>query len=146
MALQVRLMSTDVTRQLQCAGLNRRGVEDESSLRERRSEPLGLESFAATARCPVKHKQGIDGLGIQLRKIVNLDADAVVMAEGNTVRRDSASFYSVPRIRRPHARLETPAREPGDLGDACRAIFRRTAGEGLAARPACTSPRSHTAA
>ena len=31
---------------LQCAGLNRLEVEDESSLRERSSDPLGLESCA----------------------------------------------------------------------------------------------------
>jgi len=32
--------------QLQCAGLNRHGVEDERALRERNSDPLGLESCA----------------------------------------------------------------------------------------------------
>jgi hypothetical protein len=37
---------TDVTRPLQCAGLNRHEAEDESSLRERSSDPLGLESCA----------------------------------------------------------------------------------------------------
>ena len=31
---------------LRCAGLNRLEVEDESSLRERSSDPLGLESCA----------------------------------------------------------------------------------------------------
>jgi hypothetical protein len=33
-------------RRLQCAGLNRHEAEDESSLRERSSDPLGLESCA----------------------------------------------------------------------------------------------------
>jgi hypothetical protein len=53
---------------LQCAGLNRLEVEDESSLRERSSDPLGLESCAATARDTVKRRQRIGGVGIQLRK------------------------------------------------------------------------------
>jgi hypothetical protein len=35
---------------LLCAGLNRLEVEDERALRERSSDPLGLESCAATAR------------------------------------------------------------------------------------------------
>ena len=53
---------------LQCAGLNRLEVEDESSLRERSSDPLGLESCAATVRDPAKRRQRIGGVGIQLRK------------------------------------------------------------------------------
>ena len=53
---------------LQCAGLNRHEAEDESSLRERSSDPLGLESCAATARDTVKRRQRIGGVGIQLRK------------------------------------------------------------------------------
>src|SRR4029077_15930081 len=36
----------DATRPLQCAGLNRHEVEDERALRERSSDPLGLESCA----------------------------------------------------------------------------------------------------
>ena len=35
-----------VPRYLQCAGLNRHEVEDERALRERNSDPLGLESCA----------------------------------------------------------------------------------------------------
>jgi len=38
--------TTDVNRPLQCAGLNRHEVEDERALRERNSDPLGLESCA----------------------------------------------------------------------------------------------------
>jgi len=53
---------------LQCAGLNRHEAEDESSLRERSSDPLGLESCAATARDTAKRRQRIGGVGIQLRK------------------------------------------------------------------------------
>jgi hypothetical protein len=40
---------------LQCAGLNRLEAEDEGALRERSSDPLGLESCGATVRdfCPL---------------------------------------------------------------------------------------------
>jgi len=44
-----RLRLIGETSPLRCAGLNRLEVEDESSLRERSSDPLGLESCAATA-------------------------------------------------------------------------------------------------
>jgi hypothetical protein len=53
---------------LQCAGMNRYEVEDERALRERSSDPLGPESCAVTARDTVKRRQGIGGVGIQLRK------------------------------------------------------------------------------
>jgi hypothetical protein len=53
---------------LQCAGINRHEVENERVSRERSSEPLGLESCAATVRDPAKRRQRIGGLGIQLRK------------------------------------------------------------------------------
>jgi hypothetical protein len=58
----------DVKSRLQCAGLNRHEVEDERALRERSSDPLGLESCVATARDPTKRRQRIGGVGIQLRK------------------------------------------------------------------------------
>jgi len=48
---------------------NRHEAEDESSLRERSSDPLGLESCAATARDTAKRRQRIGGVGIQLRKL-----------------------------------------------------------------------------
>ena len=41
---------------LQCAGLNRLEAEDERALRERSSDPLGLESCADTARDPAKRR------------------------------------------------------------------------------------------
>ena len=47
---------------------NRHGVEDERASRERSSDPLGLESCAATARDTAKRRQRIGGVGIQLRK------------------------------------------------------------------------------
>src|SRR6266700_7087442 len=53
---------------LQCAGINRHEVEDERALRERSSDPLGPESCTATARDTEKRRQGIGGMGIQLRK------------------------------------------------------------------------------
>ncbi len=66
-------------------------------------------SFApGTVRCPVKRKQGHGWAGYRASKNCNRDADAVVKAEGNTVRSDSASSGPVPRSRRPHARPETP--------------------------------------
>ena len=46
----------DVTSPLQCAGLNRHEVEEVRALRERSSDPLGLESCAATARDTVKRR------------------------------------------------------------------------------------------
>src|SRR5260370_41311036 len=57
-----------VTSSLQCAGVNRHEVEDVRALRERSSDPLGLESCAATARDTAKRRQRIGGVGIQLRK------------------------------------------------------------------------------
>ena len=41
-----------------CAGINRHEAEDGKFLRERTSDPLGPESCAATARDPVKRRQG----------------------------------------------------------------------------------------
>ncbi len=65
-----RLVSHNCRKQcLQCAGLNRHEVEDERASRERSSDPLGLESCAATARDPAKRRQRIGGVGIQLRKL-----------------------------------------------------------------------------
>jgi hypothetical protein len=62
------LFSVGETSPLQCAGLNRHEAEEEEALRERSSDPLGLESCAATARDPAKRRQRIGGVGIQLRK------------------------------------------------------------------------------
>src|SRR5450631_4193907 len=53
---------------LQCAGINQHEVEDGRALRERSSDPLGLESCAATVRDTAKRRQRIGGVGIQLRK------------------------------------------------------------------------------
>src|SRR2546423_9212577 len=77
-------------------------------------------SFApGIARCAAKRKQGNRWGGYSASKRCNPDADALAMAEGNMNRRDSASACSVRRSRRPQTRLETHAREPGDLADAC---------------------------
>ena len=48
---------------------NRHEAEEEEALQERSSDPLGLESCAATARDPAKRRQRIGGVGIQLRKL-----------------------------------------------------------------------------
>jgi len=63
------IMILDVISPLQCAGINRHEGEDERALRERSSDPLGLESCAATARDTAKRRQRIGGVGIQLRKL-----------------------------------------------------------------------------
>jgi hypothetical protein len=71
-------------------------------------------SFAVNiARCALKRKQGHRWAGYRAAKNSNRDADAVVKAEGNMARSDSASFEPVPRSRRPHARLETPRTRTG---------------------------------
>jgi hypothetical protein len=44
-------------------------VEDERALRERSSDPLGLESCTATVMDVVKRRQRIGGVGIQLRHV-----------------------------------------------------------------------------
>ena len=50
-------------------------------------------SFAPSiARCTVKRKQGHRWAGYRASKNCNRDADAVVKAEGNMVRSDTASF------------------------------------------------------
>jgi len=51
-----------------CAGINRHEVEDERVSQERSSDPLGPESCTDTARDSVRRRQGIGGVGIQLRK------------------------------------------------------------------------------
>jgi hypothetical protein len=73
----------DVTRPLQCAGLNRHEPEDERALRERTSDPLGLESCAATVRDTAKRRQSRWG-GYSTPKTVNPDADALVMRGSQT--------------------------------------------------------------
>jgi hypothetical protein len=71
-------------------------------------------SFAVNiARCALKRKQGHRWAGYRAAKNSNRDADAVVKAEGNMARSDSASFEPVLRSRRPHARLETPRTRTG---------------------------------
>jgi hypothetical protein len=64
----IRFLPSGEKSPLQCAGLNRLEVEDARALRERSSDPLGLESCAATARDTAKRRQRIGGVGIQLRK------------------------------------------------------------------------------
>ena len=86
-----RYALTVVKSRFQCAGLNRLEVEDERALRERISDPLGLESCAATARDTAKRRQRIGGVGIQLRKDAIRTPTSLKCAEGNMSRRVSAS-------------------------------------------------------
>src|SRR6202049_516998 len=121
-------------------------VEDERALRERSSDPLGLESCAATVRDAVKRRQRIGGVGNGAAKTYNPDADAVKCAEGNMNKGASASPYSVRRSRRPQTRLETSCTRTGRPRRhlrPSRAAGRRAKAQ--AVRPACTSLRSHTA-
>src|ERR1019366_3698239 len=132
---------------LQCAGLNRHEVEDERALRERSSDPLGLESCAAPARDTAKRRQRIGGVGIQLRKDATRTPTSLYCAEGNMNRGDSASSCSVRRSRRPQTRLETSCTRTGRPRRCLlpRLVTGRRA-KAQATRLACTSPRSHTAA
>ena len=130
-----------------CAGINRQEVEDERALQERSSEPLGLESCAATARDTAKHRQRIGGVGIQLRKDAIRTPTPLLCAEGNTNGDDSASRRLVRRSRRPQARLETSSTRTGRPRRYL--LANQTAGRRAmvqAVRPACTSARSHTVA
>src|SRR6266567_6357378 len=67
--MQLGCSCADEKSLLECAGLNRLEAEDERALRERSSDPLGLESCAATVRDPAKRRQRIGGVGIQLRHV-----------------------------------------------------------------------------
>jgi len=136
-----------VTSPLRCAGINRHGAGDERALRERSNDPLGLESCAeyreAHSEAWTEDRRG----GYPAPKRCNPDADALVMAEGNMSRSDSASSCSVRRSRRPQTRLETSCTRTGRPRRHLRP--NRTAGrraKARATRPARTSARSHTAA
>src|SRR5450755_3514275 len=96
-----------------CAGISRRGVEDEKALRERNSKPLGPEFCAEHREVPAKRKQGHGRAGYRASKKSNRDADAVDKVEGNTTGNANASSLSVLRSRRPHARPETPCTRTG---------------------------------
>jgi hypothetical protein len=63
----------------QCAGINRHEAEEEEALRERISDPLGLESCAATVRDPAKRRQRYRRGGYSAPKTVNPDAADFVM-------------------------------------------------------------------
>ncbi len=71
-------------------------------------------SFAVgVVRRPLKRKQGNRWAGYRAPENSNRDADVVVNAEGNMAVDVSASSRSVPRSRRPHARLDTPRTRTG---------------------------------
>src|SRR5260370_27454128 len=132
---------------LQCAGMNRHEAEDERALRVKTSDLLGPESCADTARDSVKRRQGLGEVGIQLRKDAIRTPPYLLCAVGNMSRSASASSCTVRRSRRPQTRLEASCTRTGrprrHLPPNQAAV--RWA-EAIAARPARTSPRRHTAA
>src|SRR6266540_1517107 len=89
----------------------------ELRMREPHEKGLAIRSapsFALGAvKCPVKRKQGKRWAGYRASKICNQGADAVVKAEGNTVRSANASSGLVLRSHRPQARLEIPCTRTG---------------------------------
>ena len=128
-----------------CAGINRHEAEDERALRVKTSDLLGPESCADTARDPVRRRQGLGEVGIQLRKVTIRTPPSYKGAVGNMSRSASASTCSVRRSRRPQTRLEASCTRTGRPRRHLRpnqAAGRRA--KAIAARPACTSPRSHT--
>ena len=70
---------------------NRHEAENAKFLRERTSDLLGPKSCADTARDSVKRRQGLGGVGIQLRKDAIRTPTSLKWAEGNMIRSDNAS-------------------------------------------------------
>src|SRR5205814_9536964 len=71
-------------------------------------------SFALdVAKRPAKRKQGKSWAGHRASKICKQGADAVRMAEGNTISSVSESCGSTLRSRRPQARLDITCTRPG---------------------------------
>src|SRR5664280_204053 len=105
-------------------------------------------SFAyCTVRCTAKRKQGIGGLGIELRKDAIRTPTQSRCAEGYMRWGDIASPSSVLRSQRPQTRLETSCTRTGRPRR--RPLSKQAAGrreKAQAVRPACTSPRSRTVA
>src|ERR1700691_1671299 len=128
-----------------CAGINRHEAEAERALRVKTSDLLGPESCADTARDSVRRRQGLGEGGIQLRKVTIRTPPFYKGAVGNMSRSASASSWSVRRSRRPQTRLEASCTRAGRH----RRHLRQNQAAGrwakaIAARPTCTSPRSHT--
>src|SRR5260370_20778394 len=120
-------------------------AEDERALRVKTSDLLGPESCADTARDSVKRRQGLGEVGIQLRKDAIRTPPSLKCAVGNMSRSASASSWSVRRSRRPQTRLEASCTRTGRPRRHLlqnQAAGRRA--KAIAARPACTSLRSHT--
>src|SRR6266566_5177603 len=69
---------------MECAGINRSGVEDERALRVRSNDPLGPEFGAGSLRGAQRSiNRGIGGQGIELRKVAIRAPTRVHEAEGN---------------------------------------------------------------
>ena len=78
-------------------------------------------SFALGAvKCLVKRKQGKGWAGYRASKICNQGADAVTTVEGHTTSNATASCWAPCVVADPMHVWKLHAREPGDLGDACR--------------------------
>ena len=77
------------------------------AIRSASSLALGIARYTA------KRRQGLGGVGIQLRKDAIQTPTPLKCAEGNMNRRDSASSCSVRRSRRPQTRLETSCTRTG---------------------------------
>jgi hypothetical protein len=102
-----------------CAGINRHEGEDERAY-EKGLANCSAPSFAPrTVRGEAKRKQGIGGLGIVLRKDAIRMLTPYTVAESHMDGNDNASPGQSCVVEDPRARLETHAREPGDLGDIC---------------------------
>ena len=115
-----------------CAGINRHEVEYERALQERSSDPLGLESCAATVRDAVKRRQRIGGVAIELRKDTTRTPTRYKCAEGNMDRSGSASSRSVRRSRRPHGTPRNFMHENRETSETSAVQSDgRSAGEGL---------------
>src|SRR6266566_6431663 len=69
---------------MECAGINRSGVEDERALRVRSNDPLGPEFGAGSLRGAQRSiNRGIGGQGIELRKVAIRAPTRFHEAEGN---------------------------------------------------------------
>ena len=110
--------------------MNRPEAEEEESLQERSSDPLGLESCAATVRDSAKRRQRIGGVGIEPRKHTTRTPTRLICAEGNMDRSDIASFCSVRRGRRPHGTSRNFRHENRETSETPARTRCRSAGEG----------------
>jgi hypothetical protein len=72
-------LGCEQAKRLQCAGLNRHEAEDESSSRERTSDPFGPESCGVAREGDAEALTGDRRGGYPAPKRCNPDADVLVM-------------------------------------------------------------------